>query len=106
MCGATSQHQRQNHDGGGKRSGQIGHVGDSLSINSGKTPGSLWILVRQYGGSQGHDEKVLTKCSCYVLFWSHNDSTLGETPMTISRLHELFALAVMFTAGYACMVVG
>jgi len=26
--------------------------------------------------------------------------------MSISRLHELFALAVMFTAGYACMVVG
>jgi len=26
--------------------------------------------------------------------------------MSISRLHELFALAVMFTAGYACMLVG
>jgi len=26
--------------------------------------------------------------------------------MTKSRLHELFALTVMFTAGYACMVVG
>tara|TARA_Y100000813_G_scaffold132958_1_gene96079 strand:+ start:963 stop:1112 length:150 start_codon:yes stop_codon:yes gene_type:complete len=45
---------------------------------------------------------------CSLLFnkCSVSDSPYMEIAMTMSRFHELFALALMFTAGYACMVVG
>ena len=41
-----------------------------------------------------------------MFFSLHTMFQPGRHPMTISRLHELFALGLMFIAGYACMVVG
>ncbi|MCF3629000.1 hypothetical protein RJ527_16115 [Thalassospiraceae bacterium LMO-SO8] len=72
-----------------------------------ENPGMPRILTCLHGGGQGHDEKVLTTMFMLCSFvFTQCFTPAGRCPMSISRLHELFALAVMFTAGYACMVVG